>query len=245
MTERLLDANRRAWEEKPALRAVYHDLYRRIAAACVAGPTLEIGGGTGNLKAYAPHVVATDIQTASWLDAVCDAHVLPFADGAFANVVLFDVLHHLARPALFFAEAERVLRPAGRVVMVEPAITPASWPFYHWLHPEPVRLGEDPLAAGEPPRDRDPYDANQAIPSLLFGPAFVRHGARFRAMFPHLAVREVRPMSLFAYPLTGGFRPWGLIPAAAVRPMLAVERALAPLLGPFCAFRLLVVLERS
>ena len=245
MTERLLDANRRAWEEKPSLRAVYRDLYRRIAAECANGATLEIGGGTGNLKAFAPHVVATDIQTAPWLDAVCDAHALPFMDGAFANVVLFDVLHHLARPALFFAEAERVLRPGGRVVMVEPAITPMSWPFYHWLHPEPVRMNENPLAPGGPPADRDPYDANQAFPSLLFGPSFRRHGARFRAMFPRLAVRDVRPMSFFAYPMTGGFRPWSLIPEAAVAPMLAVERALAPLLGPVCAFRILVVLERD
>lgn len=244
MTERQLDANRRAWEEKPPLRAVYHDLYHRIATACVDGPTLEIGGGTGNLKAYAPHVVATDIQTAPWLDVVCDAHALPFSDRAFANVVLFDVLHHLARPALFFMEAERVLRSGGRVVMVEPAITPASWPFYHWLHPEPVRMGEDPLAPGAPPPDRDPYDANQAFPSLLFGPMFRRHGARFRAMFPRLVVREAKPMSLFAYPLTGGFRPWSLIPEAAVAPVLVVERVLAPLLGPLCAFRILVVLER-
>lgn len=244
MTERLLDANRRAWEEKPSLRAVYRDLYRRIAAECTDGPILEIGGGTGNLKAFAPHVVATDIQTAPWLDAVCDAHALPFANGAFANVVLFDVLHHLARPALFFAEAERVLQAGGRVVMVEPAITPMSWPFYHWMHPEPVRMGEDPLVPGVPPADRDPYDANQAFPSLLFGPSFMRHGARFRAMFPRLTVREVRPMSFFAYPMTGGFRPWSLIPEAAVAPVLAVERVLAPFLGPICAFRILVVLER-
>ncbi len=245
MAERLLDANRRAWEEKPSLRAVYHDLYRRIAASCADGATLEIGGGTGNLKAYAPHVVATDIQIAPWLDSVCDAHALPFADGVFANVVLFDVLHHLARPALFFAEAERVLRPGGRVVMVEPAITPMSWPFYHWLHPEPVRMGEDPLAPGEPPADRDPYDANQAFPSLLFGPSFGKHGARFRAAFPRLAVKTVKPMSFFAYPMTGGFRPWSLIPEAAVKPALAIESALAPVLGPLCAFRILVVLERS
>lgn len=244
MTERLLDANRRAWEEKPSLRAVYRDLYRRIAAECTGGLTLEIGGGTGNLKAFAPHVVATDIQTAPWLDAVCDAHALPFADGAFANTVLFDVLHHLARPALFFTEVERVLRPGGRMVMVEPAITPMSWPFYHWLHPEPVRMNEDPLAPGAPPADRDPYDANQAFPSLLFGPSFMRHGARFRAMFPRLAVRGVRPMSFFAYPMTGGFRPWSLIPEGAVAPVLAIERALAPFLGPVCAFRILVVLER-
>ena len=79
----------------------------------------------------------------------------------------------------------------------------------------------------------------------LKGPSFGRHGARFRAAFPRLAVKTVKPMSFFAYPMTGGFRPWSLIPEVAVKPMLAIESALAPLLGRLCAFRILVVLERS
>lgn len=244
MTAGRLEDHRTVWQSKPVLRAIYEDLYRRIAAACVSGRTLEIGGGTGNLKAFAPDVVSSDIQPAPWLDVACDAHRLPFARSSFSNVVLFDVLHHLARPRRFFEEACDVLVPHGRVVMVEPAITFASWPFYRWLHEEPVRLGEDPLAEGDPPGSRDPYDANQAIPTLLFGRLFGRHRRQFEAAFPDFRIREVRPNSLFAYPLSGGFRPWSLIPASFVRPMLAVEAQLAPVIGPLCAFRLIVVLER-
>ena len=55
-----LGAYRARWQEKPVLRAVYEDMYRRMAAACVAGPTLEVGGGAGNFKDYAPGVVSTD-----------------------------------------------------------------------------------------------------------------------------------------------------------------------------------------
>jgi SAM-dependent methyltransferase len=238
-----LGQHRRAWEEKPALRAVYEDLYRRIAAACAPGRSLEIGGGVGNFKAFAPSAIATDIQAAPWLDAVCDAHRLPFGDGSLGNIVLFDVLHHLARPRAFFAEARRALKPGGRVVMVEPALSLASFPFYTWLHEEPVVLGVDPLTEGEADR-RDPYEANQAIPSLLFGPLFGRHRAAFAASFPELAVRERRLLSLFAYPLSGGFKPWSLVPAGVVPALLRIEAALAPLLGPLLAFRLFVVLER-
>ena len=244
MTDGRLDGHRTIWQSKPVLRAIYEDLYRRIAAACVPGRTLEIGGGTGNLKAFAPDVVSSDIQVAAWLDVACDAHRLPFGPAIFSNVVLFDVLHHLARPRRFFEEALRVLRPGGRVVMVEPAITPASLPFYHWFHPEPVRLGEDPLEDSEPPAVRDPYDANQAIPSLLFGPMFGHHRRRFEAVFPSLVVREIRPASLFAYPLSGGFRRWSLVPKAVIGPLLRIEAFLAPLLGPVLAFRLIIVLER-
>ena len=92
---------RAAWDAKPVLRALYHDYYRRMARACRPGRTLEIGGGSGNFKAFAPTVVSTDVTLAPWLDAVCDAHALPFAAASFDNLVLFDVLHHLERPPLF------------------------------------------------------------------------------------------------------------------------------------------------
>lgn len=230
---------RAIWEKKPALREIYRDFHRRMAGACVPGRTLEIGGGSGNFKAFAPDVVSTDILPAPWLDAAADAHALPFADAAFANVVAVDVLHHLERPAVFLGEAARILTPGGRLVLLEPKITPLSRFFYTFIHPEPMDMEADPLAESPGDPGRDPFDANQAIPTLLFG----RHAARLAARVPALIPRGVESLGLFAYPLSGGFRPWSLIPAAAVGPLLAVERLLMPLLGPLMAFRMLAVME--
>jgi hypothetical protein len=36
------------------------------------------------------------------VDAVMDAHAIPFKEESPGNIVLFDVLHHLAAPAVFF-----------------------------------------------------------------------------------------------------------------------------------------------
>lgn len=234
-------AYRDRWMAKPALRALYTDMYRRMADRLVPGPTLELGGGSGNFAAFAPQVVATDIVSAPWLAAVCDAQRLPFADGSFANIVLFDVLHHIERPVRFFAEAARVLVPGGRIVLCEPAITPLSSLFYRFMHPEPVVMRADPLADGDLSPDRDPFDANQAIPTLLFRAA--GQSALARAV-PALHVVEKSLLSLWAYPLSGGFRPWTLVPAAAVPALLRVERLALPLLGPLAAFRLLGVIEK-
>ncbi len=236
-----LAEHRDAWLEKPSLRAVYHDLYRRMAKATRPGKTLEIGGGTGNFKAFVPETVSTDIQQAGWLDVVCDAHELPFANRSFDNIVMFDVLHHLERPRLFLAEATRVLQSGGRVVLVEPAITPISRFFYTHFHPEPVDMSEDPLGEGSRDPDRDPYDSNQAIPTLLFQ----HHAVRFATACPELTLKQCHRLSLFTYPLTGGFRPWTLVPSALVPLLLKVEEVLLPILGALTGFRLFVVLERE
>jgi len=239
-----LDSYRETWRSKPVLRALYADYYRRMVKLLKPGKTLELGAGSGHLRAHSPAnstgAVLTDIQPAAWLDAAADAQALPFRDGCFDNIILLDVLHHVENPALFFAEAARVLKPGGRVVMLEPAITPLSGLFYRHFHPEPVNMHQDPFADVPASPARDPYDANQAIPTLLFR----RHRAAFGHHFPSFHVARVRNLSLFAFPLSGGFRRWSLMPAFLVRPLLMLEDGLLMLLGPAMAFRLLVMLER-
>src|SRR5262245_19507172 len=234
-------ANHRSiWERKPVLRLVYDDFYDRIAAAYRPGLTIEIGGGIGNLKRRLTEVVATDIQCAPWLDCVADAQRLPFAAGAAANIVMVDVLHHLEFPVVFFREAARVLRPGGRVLMVEPAITWGSSLFYRLLHHEPVRTSAEVLIDGTPDPKRDPYDSNQAITTLLA----TRDRERFHRLFPMLRIASVEWFALAAYPLSGGFKPWSLISAGIARRMLALERALEPAIGRFAAFRMMLVVEK-
>jgi SAM-dependent methyltransferase len=229
------------WDRKPVLRAIYDDFYDRIAGLCMpAGVTIEIGGGIGNLKRRLRNVLSTDIQFAPWLDCVADAQHLPFADGVAANIVMVDVLHHLEFPTRFFQEAERLLRPGGRIIMVEPAITWGSTLFYRFLHPEPVCMSADPLVQGIPHPTRDPYDSNQAIPTLIA----TKDRQRFLCLFPALRINQIDWFSLFVYPMSGGFKRWSLIPAGLARPLLRLERAIEPILGRWTAFRMILVFEK-
>src|SRR5581483_9605018 len=66
-----LDGYRSAWQHKPVLQLVYDDFSERIAAACIPGLTIEIGGGIGNLKQRMSNVVRAGVQFAPWLDCVC------------------------------------------------------------------------------------------------------------------------------------------------------------------------------
>jgi SAM-dependent methyltransferase len=232
---------RAIWASKPVLRAVYEDIYRRMAAALTPGRTLEIGGGSGNFKAFAPGTLSSDIIPAPWLDLVCDAQRLPFAAGSLSNVVMVDVLHHIEFPIRALRDIAEVLRPGGRLIMCEPAITPISGLFYRHFHPEPVDMTADPLVDGAISPDKDPFDSNQAIPTLLTGP----YRERLAAAVPELMLESADRFSFFAYPLSGGFRPWSAIPASLVPPVLKVEWAVRHVLGPLAAFRLLAVYRRA
>src|SRR3546814_6056098 len=67
---------------------------------------------------------------------------------------------------------------------------------------------------------------------------------RFATAFPGLRFAVRAWLSLFAYPLSGGYQSWSLVPEAVVGPLLKLENLLLPLLGPIMAFRLAIILER-
>ena len=60
---------------------------------------------------------------------------------------------------------------------------------------------------------------------------------------PGFRVGEVKLFSLLAYPLSGGFRSWSMLPVSFVKPLLRWEERLLPFLGQVAAFRLLGVIE--
>ncbi|MEK9969406.1 MAG: class I SAM-dependent methyltransferase [Ferrovibrio sp.] len=230
---------RAAWEDKAVLRAVYAAYHQRIRQACGPGRTLEIGAGSGHLRAGLHDCVGMDIVPTPWIDVVGDAHALPFHDGAFANLVMIDVFHHLAYPAAFLREVCRVLQQGGRLIMIEPAATLVSLPILKLFHHEDMFMRVDPFADG-PQTGPDPADANMALPHLVF----VTHRRRLTDMFPGLVMLRRSWFDLWAYPLSGGFQRWSLLPASLVRPLLALEAKLEPLLGRLLGFRMMVVMEK-
>jgi SAM-dependent methyltransferase len=233
--------HREIWAAKPVLREVYGDLYRRIAEQCVPGLTVEVGGGSGNFKDYAPDVVSFDIVHEPWLDFVADAQALPLKPGSIANIVMLDVLHHIQYPVRFLREAAGVLRRGGRLICVEPGISALSGVLYRTLHEEPVDMLVDPLADGVLDPNKDPYVGNQAIPTLLA----TKYREQLSRVQPDLPLLDVRWLSLFAYPLSGGFKKWSLLTPGAARGLLGAERHMERWLGPLCAFRLMLVFGRS
>jgi len=241
------ERHRRVWSENRALRALNADLYARVAAElppAALGRRVELGSGPGFARAFIPGIELTDLVRAPWHDGEMSAEALPFADGSVGALVLFDVLHHLPSPRRFFAEAVRVLAPGGRVVMCEPYISALSYPVYKFLHDEPLDMGADPLALhdGEGRQDaRDPFDANQGIPTLLFG----RGQAAFAQAFPELSIQRIQHLSGFSCPASGGFSHGPFLPWSLWSLLHRLDAGLPAAVTRWTAFRMLVVLQRT
>jgi SAM-dependent methyltransferase len=225
-----LAQHRRIWEAKPRLRETYGRYHDMLLEACPRDAVvLELGCGIGTLARRAQERgytrwVASDILATDSARLRCDATRLPFRAGAVDRIVFVDVLHHLAAPFTFFAEAARVLAPSGSILCVEPWITPASYPIYRWIHHEGCDLSrpvEAPFAgAGSKPA----YEGDNGIPTLL-----CRRVEPERWRRCGLSPPRVRPFNDFAYLTTRGFRETADAPRAIYAGTRALlDRLLSP-----------------
>jgi SAM-dependent methyltransferase len=238
---------RRLWACKPVLARVYAPWFRALVeVAPRGGRVLEVGAGAGFLSAYAresrPDLrwIAADLIPASWNDLSADAQRLPFPDQCSDAILALDVLHHLADPAAFFSEASRVLRPDGRLALIEPWITPFSFPIYRWVHQEDCRLRSDPWDPFERTRGKPKpaFDGDAAVPWRLVRSTSAERWERLGFRQP-----DVATMNAFAYLLSLGFRETSLLPIRWVRPLLRFDE-LAGLLAPVLALRARLVWAR-
>jgi SAM-dependent methyltransferase len=236
----ILGERREIWESKEIIRKLYSKWYQIIGEALKHGKILELGGGSGSLKEYFPNAITSDILFAPWLDAVLDAHELPFKNETLDNIVIFDVLHHLKAPFVFFSEVDRVLRPEGRLVMMEPYISWSSFFVYRFLHAERMKWHADPFKPDRSKSIEDPFCGNQAIPTLIFE----KYRKEFIKFFPHLRIIQGQRMDSIMYPLSGGFHNRSLCPRILWRSFEYVEGMLQPL-NKYLGFRLFVVLEKA
>jgi SAM-dependent methyltransferase len=125
---------------KPFLRAIYRDWYETIASQVPGGDgsVLEVGAGGGFLESVIPELITSEVFHVAGIDLVADARDLPFPTGSLKAIVMTNVFHHIPDVARFLTEAERTLRPGGRVIMIEPWNTGWSRFVHERFHDEPM-----------------------------------------------------------------------------------------------------------
>lgn len=188
------------------------------------GKLVEIGSGGGFLKQMDERIITSDILEILHCDMCFSGEKMPFEDASVSAIFMIDVLHHIPECELFFAEAQRVLKPGGKIVMIEPANTPFARFIYKNFHHENF----DPDAADwRFPTSGPLSGANGALPWIVF----TRDYARFSQLFPKLKKEKVQLHTPFAYLVSGGLSLKSIFPGFLFSVFRFFESLLTPLNG--------------
>jgi SAM-dependent methyltransferase len=158
-------------ETRAASPSVLHPLREALQGA--PGPRVaDIGGGTGNYalalaqEGWDPVVVDRSAEMLARASAkglateLADAQALPFEDESFDGALMISMLHHVEDRQAALAQARRIVRPAGRVVLLgftwEDAASlwildylPSSRPWMEATHPPRAAFLEELPGARE------------------------------------------------------------------------------------------------
>ncbi|MDQ3190541.1 MAG: class I SAM-dependent methyltransferase [Bacteroidota bacterium] len=230
------------WDKKPVLQKIYNQFYKLIAREVnqnLEGEIVELGSGIGNLKTEIPKCICTDIFFNPWIDQTENAYKLSFSDQSVSNLILFDVWHHLEFPGTVLQEFERVLKPGGRVIIFDPAISVLGSLVYGLFHHEPISFMKKiswlaPLGFSY---KNASYYAAQGNATRIF------KFNKYRQYFSNWNVVKVKTFSAISYVASGGYSGRQLYPDSFFSKMKYIDK-ICNLFPLFFATRILVVLEK-
>ena len=236
------EAQRNILQTKQSLRMVYRHTYQAMLGAAdqyvtaTGGCRIELGSGGGFFGEVDPSVFTSDVRILLGLDAVFDARWMPFADGSVDVIFAMHVVHHIAQPRLFLAELQRVLKPGGALVAVEPFWSPVARLLYTYAHPEAF----DRSAETWEFESSGAMSSNQAM-SYLF---LERDLSIFTSEFPDLEIIRLPPFGGPSYVLTGGIWKRKMLPDAWLAKLWGAEHR-SQWWRPLSALHHLFLLRRS
>lgn len=235
---RLTEVRYKILQQKRFLYKLYEDWYTLMKQNLENSDSriIEVGSGVGFLEKIIPSVIKTDIFLHPFIDLVMDGLSIPIPSESQNAILLLNVFHHLPDVDNFLQEALRTLVVGGRIIMIEPWLTPWSHKAYSYLNFEPIKpetknwkfISSGPLSGG-----------NQALPWIVL----CRDKEQFQLNYPQLKIIKIQPMMPFRFILSGGLSTWVSLPGifySLVKRIEALFEKKMDKLGMFA----LIVLEK-
>lgn len=223
------------FDSKKILQLLYAGWYRQIKEELFKGESLEIGSGFGLAKNFFP-CVTSEINKNEFVDRQEDACHLSFEDASLSNIVGIDVLHHLPDFESFMKEANRVLKKGGKIIFVEPYISPISFIFRKLFHHEDLNFREINKSK------IDPDDSNLALPTIIFS----QQKNKFNEKYPQFQIEKIKKQDCLAYPLSLGYKRYSLVPNFLAQQIFSLEKTLTrlPFLSGIFGYKIFLVVKK-
>ncbi|MGV8026787.1 MAG: class I SAM-dependent methyltransferase [Anaerolineaceae bacterium] len=205
--------------EKRLLHAIYQEWYSMQFNQLpdITGKVLEIGSGAGFFDEINTQTITSEIFFCPFVNAILDGVRLPFPDESLRAIAMTDVFHHIPDVDQFLNEGMRVLKPGGRIIMVEPWVTRWSrWVMDHF-HSEPMDVE---MKTWQFPSQGPLSSSNQALPWIVFQ----RDRQVFEQKYPNLKITMLIPCIPFRYLLSGGVSIRSLVPAGCNSFLKSIEK---------------------
>ncbi len=233
--------------ESPAVGEYLRWLYIQIAGELrPKDKVLEIGAGAGISKLFLGDfdVLRTDLLDygLSEVQPGVNAQNLPFGTGEFDVVLGMDMIHHVPFPFKVIAEAIRTTSPSGRVILVEPYVSFASYLIYKIFHSEKTSICKV-ISPEKPIVSALASDGDQIICQKMF---FSKIGRTYlKKILPdetEVTRKYISPISFF---LTGGInKPIRLNPNI-IKFALAIEGKIPRTFLKLIASRQIVIISKK
>lgn len=164
---------------------------------------LELGSGIAASKDFimCRNFLVSDYLDSDWLDVKnINALDTGFASSSFDFVVVSNTIHHLAFPAFFFREVDRILKPNGKLLIQDIYSSLLMRILLrvtkHEGYNEKINVFNDKLPCNE--KD-DPWSANCSIPKLLF-----KDPRKFDKEFPNWEIIHYKNVEFISFANSGG-----------------------------------------
>lgn len=227
---------------KPMLRDIISEFHHLLHAldrryfGDTPGLRIELGAGIAPVRNAYPDVLATDVVPGRHLDRILDAQAMELSDGSVRVLFGLNSFHHFPEPERFFAEATRVIRPGGGIVLIEPYYGPCASVLLKRIF---ASEGFDKTMKGwSAPMTGPMSGTNQALSYIIFK----RDLVEFRQRFPSLDLAHEEPLrNYLRYVLSGGLNFRQLAPDALVPAVKRLEALTHPLRRFLALFHVVVI----
>jgi SAM-dependent methyltransferase len=197
---------------------------------------VELGSGGGFIKEIIPNTFTSDVLDIEGVDKVFSATNMPLGSCSVDVFFMHNVLHHIADPRRFLSEADRCLKPGGKIIMIEPANTFWARFIFKNYHHETF----DPQASWGFEQQSPLMTANGAMPWIIL----IRDRAVFEQEYPALRIVSICNHTPLVFLLSGGFTMRQLLPGFLYPVIMAFEYFLSPFKNQLGMF-MTVIIEKQ